>query len=218
MQFLQMLLHLDQNLGHAVAAFGPLIYAVLFAIVFCEMAFLPLFFLPGVPLLFICGSFCAVDSINILVLIPLLIAAAISGSIINYGIGRAIGKKVYTHNYRWLDKDALNRSHAFYEEKGALTFLLSPYIPVVRTFAPFIGGVSAMTFPKFVLWSGCGAVVWVASLVTGGYFLGNTPLFRDHFGAFVLLGLTIGIGALLAGATARWYRRRKAAAMPHPAD
>ena len=80
MQFLQMLLHLDQNLGHAVAAFGPLIYAVLFAIVFCEMAFLPLFFLPGVPLLFICGSFCAVDSINILVLIPLLIAAAISGS------------------------------------------------------------------------------------------------------------------------------------------
>jgi len=98
MQFLQMLLHLDQDLSAAVSAFGPMIYLLLFAIVFCEMAFIPLFFLPGDPLLFICGSFCAIGTLNIFVLVPLLIAAAIAGSVINYWSGRVVGNRAYTHD------------------------------------------------------------------------------------------------------------------------
>jgi len=210
MQFLQMLLHLDQDLSAAVSAFGPMIYLLLFAIVFCEMAFIPLFFLPGDPLLFICGSFCAIGTLNIFVLVPLLIAAAIAGSVINYWSGRAIGKRAYTHDYRWLDRAALLKTHAFYENHGGLTFLLSPYVAVVRTFAPFIGGVSAMTFPKFLVHVACGAVLWVVTLVAGGYFFGNVPLFRDHFSAIVLLGIAVGVGALITGVLRKRYRKSRA--------
>ncbi len=210
MQFLHLLLHLDQNLDHAVAAFGPLIYLLLFTIVFCEMAFIPLFFLPGDPLLFICGSFCAIGTLNIFVLVPLLITAAIAGSVINYWSGRALGRRAYTQHYRWLDRAALLKTHAFYENHGSLTFLLSPYVAVVRTFAPFIGGVSAMTFPRFLLSVACGAVLWVVTLVTGGYFFGNVPLFHDHFGAIVLLGIAVGVGSLVAGGLRKRYRRGRA--------
>ncbi len=200
MEFLQMLLHLDQNFGHAAAQFGPMIYIALFAIVFCEMAFVPLFFLPGDPLLFICGSFCAIGTINIFILLPLLIIAAVSGSVLNYWTGAAVGEKVFTQNYRWLDKEALLKTHAFYENYGGVTFLLSPFVAVVRTFAPFIGGVSAMMFPKFLLYVVCGAVLWVGTLVASGYFFGNVPFFHDHFSVIVLLGIVIGAGSLAIAA------------------
>lgn len=198
-QFLQFLLHFDQHLGGLIARHEVMVYAMLFLVVFCEIGMLPLFFLPGDPLLFICGAFCATGALNIWILVPWLFAATVLGSALNYWAGRAIGHRVYALNYQWLDRTALQRTHAFYERYGRITFILSPFVAVVRTCAPFVGGVARMTFAKFMLSVIIGAAVWVLTLVPGGYFFGHIPLIRDHMGAIVLLGLALGLGALAIG-------------------
>ena len=198
MQTLHMLLHFDRYLGAFIAQYGTLIYALLFLIIFCEMALLPLFFLPGDPLLFICGAFSATGALNLWVVMVLLFVAAISGSLVNYRIGRAVGQQVFVRNYRWLDQDALRKTHAFYENRGSFTFLVSPFIAVVRTFAPFVAGVSAMTLPRFLLSMGTGTALWVATLVAGGYFFGNIPQVHEHLEAIVLVGIGLGVGSLVA--------------------
>lgn len=202
---LQMLLHFDQHLGSLLAQHGGVVYAVLTMIVFCEIGLLPLFFLPGDPLLFICGAFCATGAISPWLLIPLLFVAAVAGSVLNYWLGRTLGERVYTWNTRWLDRHALRRTHVFYEKYGRITFLMSPFIAVVRTFAPFIGGVVGMTFSKFLPAVIAGAAIWVVSLIMGGYLFGNIPLIRDHMGGIVLGGLVLGLGGLVAS---RWMRMR----------
>lgn len=206
MSLLHTLLHLDQTLGSVIAQYGTLAYVVLFAIVFCEMGLVPLFFLPGDPLLFIGGALSAAGALNLWLLMAVLFAAAVSGSTLNYGIGHALGQKVFTQELKWLNRDALERTRAFYEKHGGITFILSPYIAVVRTFAPFVAGVSAMTWSKFQLFNSAGAALWVISLVLGGYFFGNIPLIRDHLNDIVLLGIGLGVGALMVGACWNFYR------------
>lgn len=208
MDIIQIMLHLNQYLGQLIAHNGNLAYAALFLIVFCEMGLLPLFFLPGDPLLFVTGAFCAMGSLNVWIVVPLLFIAAVLGSTLNYWIGRAVGQNVYSHNYRWLDREALRRSHEFYEKHGSVTFLMSPFIAVVRTFAPFVGGVASMTLPKFMAAMISGAAVWVLSLVVGGYYFGNIPVIRDHVGAIVLIGLGLGLGALAVSALVKAYKGR----------
>lgn len=206
--FFWMLLHLDRQLDIAVAHLGPAVYLMLFAVVFCEIAFIPLFFLPGDPLLFICGALCATGALNIWIATPLLFTASVAGSLVSYQIGRAIGDKLSRSNYRWLDRAALERTHVFYERHGALTFVLSPFIAVVRTFAPFVGGIAHMSFGKFVIAVACGAALWVGALVPGGYSFGSIPLIHDHLSAIVLLGIGAGVGALLFGSAWRFVRSR----------
>ena len=208
-QLLHLALHFDQHLGIAIAEYGVAVYALLFAIVFCEIAFLPLFFLPGDPLIFICGAFCATGAISLWVVMPLLFAATVAGSAVNFRIGRAIGQKVFTQDYRWLDKAALQRTHRFYEEHGGITFLLSPFIAVVRAFAPFVGGVSAMTYSRLLLFMTAGAAVWIVTLVPAGYFFGNVPLVRDHMSGIVLLGIGLGVGSLIISGLWRWLRKQR---------
>lgn len=208
MDIIQITLHLNQYLGQLIAQNGHLAYAALFLIVFCEMGLLPLFFLPGDPLLFVTGAFCAMGSLNLWAVVPLLFIAAVLGSLLNYWIGRAVGQEAYSRNYRWLDREALRKSHEFYEQHGSVTFILSPFIAVVRTFAPFVGGVANMTLPKFLGAVISGAAVWVLSLVVGGYFFGNIPLIRDHVGAIVLIGLGLGLGALAISTMVRAYKSR----------
>ncbi|HEY8118517.1 MAG TPA: VTT domain-containing protein [Methylophilaceae bacterium] len=208
MDVMQIMLHLNQYLGTLIAQNGSLAYAVLFLVVFCEMGLLPLFFLPGDPLLFVSGAFCATGSLSLWIVVPLLFIAAALGSMLNYWMGRAVGQKVYSHNYRWLDRDSLKKSHDFYEKYGNVTFLMSPFIAVVRTFAPFVGGVASMAFPKFLVCMTSGAAVWVISLVVGGYFFGNIPVIRDHVGAIVLVGLGLGLGSLALSAVVKAYRAR----------
>ena len=207
MQFLDMILHVDKYLGAVIAQYGTLVYAVLFAIVFCETGLVVLPFLPGDTLLFIGGAFCATGAMNIWVLMALLIAAAVSGNTVNYWIGSAIGHKVFTHDYRWLDKAALKKTHAFYENHGGKTIILSRFIPIVRTFAPFVAGVSAMTFTKFQFFNITGAVIWVVGLVAGGYFFGNIPIIRDHLNTIVLLGVGAAVIPLALGGVWKFYRR-----------
>ncbi|WOD16324.1 VTT domain-containing protein [Paraburkholderia kirstenboschensis] len=208
MQMLQIALHFDQHLSSLIVQYGTAVYAMLFIIVFVEIGFLPLFFLPGDPLIFICGGLSATGALNVWLVIPVLFAATVAGSIVDYAIGRAIGEKVYTANYRWLDKNALRRAHAFYEARGGLTFLLSPFIAVVRTFAPFVAGVSRMTFARFVSFVTAGAALWIGSLVAAGYLLGNVPLVRDHMSSIVLLGVALGVGSLIASALWRLVNGR----------
>ena len=206
--FSDMVLHFDRYLGQVTAQYGAMIYLVLFAIVFLEMAVVPLFFLPGDPLLFIAGAFCANGTMNIGILIALLFVAAVTGSTVNYWIGSAIGRKVFAKNYSWLNQAALQKTHRFYETHGAATFIMSPFIAVVRTFAPFIAGVSEMTFSKFMVFTFAGGAIWVISLVGGGYFFGNIPLIRQHLNDIVLLGIGVGVGSLVLGSLWEFFKRK----------
>jgi membrane-associated protein len=206
-RLLHALLHFDQNLGGLIAQHGVLVYAALFLVIFCEIGLLPLFFLPGDPLLFICGAFCASGAMSLWMLVPVLFFAAVLGSGLNYSIGRIAGERVYAHNYRWLDRDALRKTHEFYEKYGWLTFLLSPFIAVVRTFAPFVGGVSAMTFRRFLASVLAGAALWTMTLPLAGFWFGNIPLVRNHLGGMVLLGIGLGLGALAVAGLLKAYRR-----------
>ena len=209
------LLHFDQHLAAAIAQHGPAIYAILFAIVFVEIGVVPMFFLPGDPLLFLCGAFCATGAINVWIVAPVLFVATVGGSILSYLTGRAIGSRVFVRDYRWLDKAALLRTHAFYENYGGLTFLISPFVAVVRTFAPFVGGVVEMTFARFLAAVTVGAAVWVVTLVVGGYWFGNVPIVLDHMGSIVLLGIGIGVGSLVVNGVYRYVRSRAEEARLH---
>ena len=208
MSLLQTILHLDQYLHIVIMQYGSLVYALLFAIVFCETAFLVLFFLPGDPLLFISGALCATGAMNIWILMVLLFTAAVAGSIVNYWLGNAIGQRVFVRDYKWLNREALEKTHAFYEKHGGITFLLSPFIAVVRTFAPFVAGVSAMTFRKFQLFVIAGAALWVITLVSSGYFFGNIPVIRDHLNSIVLLGVGLGLGIPMLNWLWKFSKRR----------
>jgi len=207
MQFFGMILHVDKTLGVLLAEYGTYVYIVLFAIIFCETGLVVLFFFPGDTLLFIAGAFCATGQMSYPLLMALLIVAAVTGNTLNYYIGEAIGQRMFTHNYRWINKDALRRTHDFFEKHGGKTIILARFVPVVRTFAPFVAGVSDMTHWRFQLYNVTGAVLWVASLVTAGYFFGNIPVVRDHLTEIVLVGVSAAIVPLALGGLYKFGRK-----------
>jgi membrane-associated protein len=207
MQFVDMILHVDRTLGTLLAQYGVYVYAVLFAIVFCETGLVVLFFFPGDTLLFIAGAACASGQMSYPLLMTLLILAAVTGNTLNYYIGGALGHRVFTHDYRWLNKDALHRTHDFFEHHGGKTIILARFVPVVRTFAPFVAGISDMTHARFQMYNVTGAVLWVASLVTGGYFFGNIPVIRDHLTVIVLVGVGAAVVPLALGGLYKVGRR-----------
>ena len=207
MQFFDMILHVDKTLEVIIQQYGTLVYAVLFAIIFCETGLVVLFFFPGDTLLFIAGALCAVGEMNLALLMFLLITAAITGNTLNYWIGEAIGQKVFTHDYRWLNKDALRKTHEFFEKHGGKTIVLARFVPVVRTFAPFVAGVSDMTHTRFQLYNITGAVLWVVLLTTAGYFFGNIPLVRDHLTEIVMVGVGVAVVPMLLGGAWKLGRR-----------
>ncbi|MET0981127.1 MAG: VTT domain-containing protein [Telluria sp.] len=207
MQFFDMILHVDKTLGVLLAEYGIYVYIVLFAIVFCETGLVVLFFFPGDTLLFIAGAFCATGQMSYPLLMALLIVAAITGNTLNYYIGEAVGQRMFTNNYRWLNKDALHRTHDFFEKHGGKTIILARFVPVVRTFAPFVAGVSDMTHWRFQLYNVTGAVLWVVSLVTAGYFFGNIPVVRDHLTEIVVVGVSLALGPLALAALYKFGRK-----------
>jgi membrane-associated protein len=209
MQFLDMVLHIDKSLGIVIAEYGTMVYAVLSAIVFAETGLVVFPFLPGDSLLFVAGAFCATGSMNIWILMGLLVSAAVIGNTVNYWIGSAIGHKVFTHDYKWLDKDALRKTHSFYENHGGKTIILARFVPIVRTFAPFVAGVSEMTFAKFQLFNIAGAVIWVVGLVTAGYFFGNIPIIRNHLNTIVLVGIGAAVIPLVIGGIWKLFRKMR---------
>lgn len=207
MQFFDMILHVDKSLGLLITEYGTMVYAVLAGIVFAETGLVVFPFLPGDSLLFIAGAFCATGAMDLASLIALLLVAAIAGNTVNYFIGRAIGQKVFTHDYKWLDRAALQKTHAFYERHGGKTIVLSRFLPIVRTFAPFVAGVSEMPFGRFQFYNVTGAVAWVGGLVLAGYFFGNIPVIRDHLNTIVLIGVSAAVVPVVLGAAWKFWRR-----------
>jgi len=207
MQFFDMILHVDKTLEVLIQQYGTLVYAVLFAIIFCETGLVVLFFFPGDTLLFIAGALCAVGEMNLFLLMALLITAAVTGNTVNYWIGEAIGQRVFTHDYRWLNKDALRRTHNFFEKHGGKTIVLARFVPVVRTFAPFVAGVSDMTHARFQFYNISGAVLWVVLLTTAGYFFGNIAIVREHLTEIVLVGVGVAVVPMALGGVYKLGRR-----------
>jgi len=210
MQFLDMIIHIDKTLGMMIAQYGTMVYVMLAAIVFCETGLVVMPFLPGDTLLFIAGAFCATGAMNIWLLMGLLVACAIAGNTVNYWIGQAIGHKVFTRDYRWIDRKSLQKTHDFFEKHGGKTIILARFLPIVRTFAPFVAGVSEMSFARFQFYNITGALLWVAGLVVGGYFFGNMPIIRDHLNTIVLLGIAAAIFPLILGGLWKLYRKMAA--------
>lgn len=208
-QLLGLILHIDKALDIMLQQYGVLVYALLFAIVFAETGLVVFPFLPGDTLLFVAGAFCANGSMNASLLMLLLIVAAVSGNTVNYLIGRALGQRVFTHDYRWIDRHALEKTHAFFERHGGKTIILARWLPVIRTFAPFVAGVSDMGFARFQIFNVVGALLWVIGLVMAGYFFGNIPIIRDHLNTIVLIGVAAAAGPVALAAIIRWVRGRR---------
>ncbi|CAG9256606.1 DedA family protein [Paraburkholderia unamae] len=211
LQFANLVLHIDKFLGVFIHQYGAWVYAVLFLIVFCETGLVILPFLPGDSLLFIGGAFAATHEMNLGLLITLLIVAAVTGNTVNYLIGRAIGPKVFNTRIpvleRFLDRAALQKTHDFYERHGGKTIVLARFIPVVRTFAPFVAGVSQMSMQRFQLFNIAGALFWVLLLVLLGFFFGNIPFIRQYLNVIVLVGIGAAIVPVLIGGL--WKMTRK---------
>lgn len=209
MQLLDMILHVDKMLGIVIAQYGTLVYAVLFAIIFCETAFVIFPFLPGDSLLFIAGTFAAAGAMDLSFLLALLIFASISGNSINYWIGSTVGHKIMAKEHKWIDQNALRKTHEFYERHGGKTVVLARFIPLVRTFAPFVAGFSDMTHKTFQFFNVVGALLWIFSLVLAGYFFGaaqfHIPLLnidinmKEHLNLIVLIGVGAAVVPVLLG-------------------
>jgi membrane-associated protein len=183
----------------------------LFAIIFCETGLVVLFFFPGDTLLFIAGAFCATGQMNLGLLLALLVTAAVTGNTLNYFIGEAVGHRVFTHDYKWINKDAMRRTHDFFEKHGGKTIILARFVPVVRTFAPFVAGISDMTHGRFQLYNVTGAVLWVVGLVTAGYFFGNIPVIRDHLTVIVLVGVGVAVVPVLLSGIWKLFKKMRGA-------
>ncbi|WP_175720810.1 DedA family protein [Burkholderia anthina] len=213
LHFVNLVLHIDAFLGDFIRQYGAWVYLVLFLIVFCETGLVVLPFLPGDSLLFIGGAFAATGDMNVGVLIVLLLVAAISGNTVNYLIGRWIGPKVFNTHIpvleRFLDRAALQKTHSFYDKHGGKTIVLARFIPVVRTFAPFVAGASSMSVARFQLFNVLGAVFWVLLLVLLGYFFGNIPFIRQYLNVIVLAGIGAAIVPVVLGGLWKMVRGRQ---------
>lgn len=206
-EFFQLILNIDQSLGLWVTEYGAWIYLILGLIIFGETGLVVLPFLPGDSLLFIAGAFGASGMLDPVLLAVLLIIAAILGNTVNYYVGRFIGPKVFARDYRFLDRKALIKTHAFYEKHGGKTIVLSRFLPLFRTFAPFVAGVASMRVALFQLYNTIGAVVWIAGLITLGYFFGNVPIIKEHLNTIVLVG--VAAAAVPAAAGFLWKLARR---------
>jgi membrane-associated protein len=179
---LDIFLHLDKHLATVVDNHGPWVYGLLFLIIFVETGLVVMPFLPGDSLLFVAGTIAAVGGLDLRLLLVLLTLAAIIGDAVNYSVGRYFGPKVFGwENSRFFNRAAFDRTNAFYEKHGGITIIVARFMPFIRTFAPFVAGVADMTYAKFALYNVVGALLWVVSLTTLGYLLGNTPWVKENF-------------------------------------
>jgi membrane-associated protein len=190
---IDLFLHLDQHLSGVIAAYGVWTHLILFLIVFAETGLVVTPFLPGDSLLFAAGTFAALGSLDLGLVVVLLIAAAILGDTVNYWVGAWVGPRAFSGNVKFLRKDYLDRTHAFYEKHGGKTIILARFVPIIRTFAPFVAGVGAMRYSQFITYNIVGAVLWVGLFVPAGYFFGNIPAVRKNFTLVILAIIAISV-------------------------
>ena len=205
--FIDVVLHLDQHLSLIIQNYGEWVYLVLFLIIFCETGLVVTPFLPGDSLLFVAGTLAAAGGMQIEVLYVLLVAAAFSGDNTNYWIGRFVGPKVFSEQRsRLLNRRHLERAHVFYEKHGGKTIIFARFIPIIRTFAPFVAGIGKMTYRHFVLYSLFGGLFWIGFFVLGGYFFGNIPIVKQNL-TLVMLGIIFL--SVLPGMVKYWQHRTR---------
>jgi membrane-associated protein len=192
-ELIDFFLHLDEHLSQLISRYGTGTHLILFLIVFCETGLVITPFLPGDSLLFAAGTFAALGALDLQLLIVLLTVAAIVGDTVNYWVGSYVGPRAFGGNVRFLKTEYLERTHAFYEKHGGKTIILARFIPIIRTFAPFVAGVGAMSYPKFLTYNVVGAVIWVGLFVLGGYFFGNIPTVRQNFTLVILAIIVLSV-------------------------
>ena len=192
-ELVDFILHLDVHLNTIIQNFGIWTYLILFLIIFLETGVVITPFLPGDSLLFAAGSFAALGSLNVFALFILLTLAAVLGDTLNYWIGHYIGPRAFSGNVRFLKKEYLDRTHDFYERHGGKTIILARFIPIIRTFAPFVAGIGAMDYPRFFFFNVTGAILWVSLFTFGGYFFGNLPFVKENFTIVILAIIVISV-------------------------
>jgi membrane-associated protein len=205
-QFVDIFLHLDKHLAEVTRDYGAWTNALLFAIVFSETGLVVTPFLPGDSLLFTAGALASLGTLNVWVLFLLLSLAAVLGDTVNYWIGKKIGPRAFDGTVRFLKQEHLRKTEAFYEKHGKKTIILARFVPIVRTFAPFVAGVGSMTYGTFIAYNVVGGVAWVAICVFSGYFFGNIPIVKRNFSLVVLAIIGISTLPLLW----EWWKSRQA--------
>ncbi len=203
---LNIVLNLDTHLLTLTQQYGVWVYAILFLIIFSETGLIIFPFLPGDSLLFVAGALCGVAALDVSILLPLLILAAFSGDNTNYWTGRLVGKRlVKVGDSRFLKLQHLDKTHAFYKKHGGKTIIFARFLPIIRTFAPFIAGIGKMDYRMFMLFSAGGSAVWISSFVIGGYFLGNVPIIKNNLTLMILIIIFISV----APAILEFIRQRR---------
>lgn len=188
--FIDIVLHLDAHLLALTQEYGVWVYAILFLIIYCETGLVVTPFLPGDSLLFVAGALCGLGALQLEWLAPLLMLAAFGGDNTNYWIGRLIGVRLLRRTNGLIKREHIGKTHAFYEKHGCKTILFARFLPIVRTFAPFVAGIGLMNYRLFVLFSALGALLWIGSLTVAGYFFGNIPIIKDNL-TLMIVGIIV---------------------------
>jgi len=210
-QLIEFFLHIDKHLLDICFQYGTWVYAILFVVIFCETGFVVTPFLPGDSLIFAVGSLAAIGALNIWSAILLLIVAAFMGDTANYFIGHYVGPKIFhKEKVRFLNKEYLERTHSFYEKHGGKTIIIARFLPIIRTFAPFVAGIGSMTYPRFMVYNLIGGVLWVLLFTLGGYYFSTVPFVKENFSlVIVALVLIPGIPAVVEFVHQFLERRKK---------
>ncbi len=208
---LDFILHIDKHLLQIVGDYQTWTYLILFAIIFMETGFVVTPFLPGDSLLFAAGTIAAMtgNPLSVWVIIPLLITAAFLGDNTNYFIGKFLGHKVYENNYKLIKREYLDQTQKFYEKHGRITIIIARFLPIIRTFAPFVAGVGTMLYIRFVSFSIIGNILWVTLFSLAGYFFGNIPLIKNNFTIAILGIIFVSILPMIFAGVKRYLENRK---------
>ena len=201
------ILHIDVHLNSIIVHYGAWTYGILFLIIFCETGFVVTPFLPGDSLLFAAGAFAAAGSLNVAVLLALLWFAAVAGDNVNYWIGRTLGPKVFHSESRLLNRKHLIQANAFYERHGGKAVIMARFVPIVRTFSPFVAGVGAMRYARFLIFDIAGGALWIALFIFAGYFFGNIPAVKKNFELVIVAIILLSVMPMVF----HWLRERRRA-------
>jgi len=200
---IDLFLHLDEYLSQIISQYGVWTYALLFFVIFMETGFVVTPFLPGDSLLFAAGTFAALGSLNLYLLLILLMIAAIGGDTVNYWIGHYLGDRAYS--IKWIKKEYIDKTHSFFEKHGGKTIFLARFVPIVRTFAPFVAGIGRMSYGYFITYNFVGGITWVLLFTLSGYFFGNIPFVRENFEFVILAIILISVVPIFI----EWWKARR---------
>ena len=217
-QIIDFVLHVDVYLSDIIAQYGTWTLALLFVIIFLETGVVVTPFLPGDSLIFAAATFAARGALNPLVLFLVMATAAVIGDTVNYWIGHRVGAKAYTGEVKWVKKEYMERTHSFFEKHGGKTIFLARFVPIVRTFTPFVAGVSQMSYPFFLRWNIIGGVIWVASFTALGYFFGNFPFVQENFELVIVAIIIISLVPAVIEAIKVRKEMRETQPDPHKMD